>query len=120
MVGVVTVVSNPSLLVVEGWTSHGSGHGSEKECRGKVGEEEHVLNTCRASDGAQNSGDYITRGMPSISRFFVPPLSGIDSRVLSLLLAAMAPPKAKDEVRHSASPDIESLVYNDEHEVRIC
>lgn len=30
----------------------------------------------------------------------------------------MAPPQAKDEVRHSASPDIESLVYNDEHEVR--
>lgn len=29
----------------------------------------------------------------------------------------MAPPQAKDEVRHSASPDIESLVYDDEHEV---
>lgn len=38
-------------------------------------------------------------------------------RCLSLS-AAMAPPQAKDEVRHSASPDIESLVYNDEHEVR--
>lgn len=37
----------------------------------------------------------------------------------SLLFTAMAPPQAKDEVRHSASPDIESLVYNDEHEVRV-
>lgn len=35
------------------------------------------------------------------------------------LFAAMAPPQAKDEVRHSASPDIESLVVNDEHQVRV-
>lgn len=29
----------------------------------------------------------------------------------------MAPPQVKDEVRHSASPDIESLVFDNEHEV---
>lgn len=32
---------------------------------------------------------------------------------------AMAPPTVKDEVRHSASPDIESLVYDAAHEVRL-
>lgn len=31
----------------------------------------------------------------------------------------MAPPTVKDEVRHSASPDIESLVYDAAHEVRL-
>lgn len=30
----------------------------------------------------------------------------------------MAPPTVKDEVRHSSSPDIESLVFDDVHEVR--
>ena len=78
MVGVVTVVSNPSLLVVEGWTSHGSGHGIERTLTGE--RLQRGSGTRRPKKKVVGHSTRMTQSLVEegyavghVSRFFMPP-----------------------------------------------
>lgn len=85
----------------------GSAAGSE---RAVLGAPERLQVSQKPSEGV-GIGNFW--GMPA----FGPPVGLRLPQCCSISSAPMAPPRAKDEVRHSASPDIESLVYDNDHEV---